>query len=83
MLLFVDIPEDQRLEAMQSAILLLPDVNRLSLYALLRFLADVASHSKENQVGTRLIIDTDGLNLMIACFLKIFYTVLPQVLRQL
>lgn len=44
------IPKELQLEAMQLAILLMPDENREVLQSLLFFLGDIAQHSEENQV---------------------------------
>lgn len=48
---YTDVPEDMRLEALQAAVMLLPDENRLVLQSLLLFLSDLAQHSSENQVN--------------------------------
>lgn len=45
-----DLPQHLRLEAMQKAILLLPDENREVLQTLLMFLYDIAMHCETNQV---------------------------------
>jgi hypothetical protein len=45
-----DLPPEVRLEALQSAIMLLPDENRHVLLSLLYFLFDMAEHSHLNQV---------------------------------
>ncbi|XP_046405223.1 rho GTPase-activating protein 7 isoform X2 [Ischnura elegans] len=47
---FQHVPEGQRKEAIQCLLLLLPDENREVLQTLLDFLAQVASHSSENQM---------------------------------
>lgn len=47
---FTDLPKDVRLEAVQSAVLLLPDENREILYALLEFLTLVAANAEQNQM---------------------------------
>lgn len=44
------IPEELRLEAVQAAILLMPDENREVLQSLLEFLQEVCKHSTENQM---------------------------------
>jgi hypothetical protein len=49
-ILFIDLPVADRLEAMQRAIILLPDENREVLHTLLHFLRDVAKHADVNQV---------------------------------
>lgn len=41
------------MEAMQAAILLMPDPNREALQTLLLFLNEVAANSERNQVNTR------------------------------
>ena len=46
----LDIPKELRLQAMQLAIILMPDENRDVLQTLLEFLNDVASHSRINQM---------------------------------
>ncbi len=46
----VDVPVGQRLNALQAAVMLLPDENRQVLQSLLLFLYDMAQHSSENQV---------------------------------
>lgn len=46
-----DLPVEHRLEALQCAILMLPDENREVLMVLLTFLADVAANSHLNQVS--------------------------------
>jgi hypothetical protein len=52
MVVFVaDIPVELRLEAMQNAVLLLPDENREALQTLLFFLNDIAYYSDANHVS--------------------------------
>ncbi|XP_017576293.1 rho GTPase-activating protein 7 isoform X3 [Pygocentrus nattereri] len=46
-------PEDQRLQAVRAAVLLLPDENRETLQTLLCFLNDVTVNVKENQMTCR------------------------------
>ena len=46
------IPSNSRMEAMQAAILLMPDPNREALQTLLLFLNEVAANSERNQVKT-------------------------------
>lgn len=46
----VDVPKDQRLQAIKAAIMLLPDENREVLQTLLYFLSDVAAAVDENQM---------------------------------
>ncbi|XP_075148117.1 rhoGTPase activating protein isoform X2 [Haematobia irritans] len=48
--IFQHLPPDVRLDAIQSAVLLLPDENREILYALLEFLTLVAANSQYNQM---------------------------------
>ncbi|CAF3420018.1 unnamed protein product [Rotaria socialis] len=48
---FMKINNERRLLALQYAILLLPDENRLVLHLLLSFLNDVSRHSKTNQMS--------------------------------
>ncbi|KAK8742350.1 hypothetical protein OTU49_001821 [Cherax quadricarinatus] len=48
--IFQYLPAEHRLEALQCAVLLLPDENREVLMALLTFLADVAANSHLNQM---------------------------------
>ena len=48
-----DLPNEHRLEALQCAVLMLPDENREVLMALLTFLADVAANAPLNQVRER------------------------------
>lgn len=45
-----DVPKDQRLQALQAAIMLMPDENREVLQTLLCFLSDVTSSVEENQM---------------------------------
>lgn len=45
------VPEDLRLEAIQAALMLMPDENREVLQALLEFLYEVCQHSGVNQVS--------------------------------
>ncbi|XP_071534393.1 uncharacterized protein [Panulirus ornatus] len=49
--IFQYLPAEHRLEALQCAVLLLPDENREVLMALLTFLADVAANSHLNQMN--------------------------------
>ncbi|XP_036439464.1 rho GTPase-activating protein 7 isoform X2 [Colossoma macropomum] len=46
-------PEDQRLQAVRAAVLLLPDENRETLQTLLCFLSDVTANVRENQMTCR------------------------------
>lgn len=46
----VDVPKDQRLQAVQAAIMLMSDENREVLQTLLCFLSDVTSSVEENQM---------------------------------
>ncbi len=46
----VDVPRELREQAMQLAIILMPDENRESLQTILAFLNEFASFSSENQV---------------------------------
>jgi hypothetical protein len=46
-----DVCPEERLDALQAAILLLPDENREVLQCLLSFLADMALSAAENQVN--------------------------------
>ena len=46
-----DVPEEERLAALQCTCMLLPDENREVLQSLLLFLSDMASHSHLNQVS--------------------------------
>ncbi|XP_054085597.1 uncharacterized protein LOC105212429 isoform X2 [Zeugodacus cucurbitae] len=48
--IFQHLPKDVRLEAVQCAVLLLPDENREILYALLEFLTLVAANAEQNQM---------------------------------
>ncbi|GAB6028696.1 hypothetical protein CHUAL_004520 [Chamberlinius hualienensis] len=48
--IYQHVAEEARLEALQAALVLLPDENREVLQALLSFLNDVANRSKENQM---------------------------------
>uniref|UniRef100_T1PIF9 RhoGAP n=1 Tax=Musca domestica TaxID=7370 RepID=T1PIF9_MUSDO len=48
--IFQHLPTEVRLDAVQSAVLLLPDENREILYALLEFLTLVAANSQYNQM---------------------------------
>jgi hypothetical protein len=48
----IKITNERRLLALQYAILLLPDENRLVLHLLLSFLNDVSKHSKTNQMSS-------------------------------
>ena len=47
----VDCPSEHRLEALQAAVMLMPDENREVLQSLLLFLSDMAQYSEENQVS--------------------------------
>lgn len=47
---FLDVPKDQRLQAVQAAIMLMSDENREALQTLLCFLSDVTSSVEENQM---------------------------------
>lgn len=49
-LFFADVPKDQRLQAVQAAIMLMSDENREVLQTLLCFLSDVTSSVEENQM---------------------------------
>ena len=46
----LDVPPEHQLDALQKAIILLPDENREVLQSLLLFLHDIALHSDTNQV---------------------------------
>lgn len=46
----VDVPKEQRLQAVQAAIMLMSDENREALQTLLCFLSDVTSSVEENQM---------------------------------
>uniref|UniRef100_A0A2R5LMZ0 Putative rho gtpase-activating protein 7 isoform x2 n=1 Tax=Ornithodoros turicata TaxID=34597 RepID=A0A2R5LMZ0_9ACAR len=48
--IFQHIPEEYRLDALQAAILLIPDENREVLESLLIFLDDICRHAQENQM---------------------------------
>jgi hypothetical protein len=48
---FLDVPKELRLGAMQAVVLLMPDENREALQTLLLFLHDVAQKSSVNQVN--------------------------------
>ncbi|EDW67953.1 rho GTPase-activating protein 7 isoform X2 [Drosophila virilis] len=48
--IFQHLPADVRLDAVQCAVLLLPDENREILYVLLEFLTIVAANSQQNQM---------------------------------
>uniref|UniRef100_UPI00358FC46C rho GTPase-activating protein 7-like n=1 Tax=Myxine glutinosa TaxID=7769 RepID=UPI00358FC46C len=47
------VPKEQQLQALQAAVLLLPDESRESLHTLLCFLSDVAAASAENQMSPK------------------------------
>ena len=49
-----DVPNEERLELLKCAILLLPDVHRETLQCLLLFLSDMAKHSEHNQASSQL-----------------------------
>ncbi|XP_076055678.1 rhoGTPase activating protein isoform X2 [Oratosquilla oratoria] len=49
--IFQYLPAEHRLEALQCAVLLLPDENREALLALLTFLSDVAASAHHNQMN--------------------------------
>ncbi|XP_078369668.1 stAR-related lipid transfer protein 13-like isoform X8 [Oculina patagonica] len=51
--IFSSIPSDSRMEAMQAAILLMPDPNREALQTLLLFLNEVAANSETNQMNEK------------------------------
>lgn len=46
----LDMPANSRMEAMQAAVLLMPDPNREALQTLLLFLNEVAANCETNQV---------------------------------
>ena len=46
-----DVPHEHRQEALQAAVVLMPDENRHVLQSLLLFLSDMAEHADENQVS--------------------------------
>ncbi|XP_071951332.1 rho GTPase-activating protein 7-like isoform X2 [Antedon mediterranea] len=48
--IFTSMPKDQRLSALQAAVMLLPDENREVLQSLVLFLSDIATHSQTNQM---------------------------------
>ena len=48
--IFLDVPKEQRLQAVRAAILLMPDESREVLQTLLYFLRDVTSLVEENQM---------------------------------
>ncbi|KAK6740351.1 hypothetical protein RB195_008673 [Necator americanus] len=48
--IFIHVPENERLLALQYAILLLPDENREALQTLMFFLSDVSKHSDANSM---------------------------------
>ncbi|KHJ86182.1 RhoGAP domain protein, partial [Oesophagostomum dentatum] len=48
--IFIHVPENERLQALQYAILLLPDENREALQTLLLFLSDVSKHAENNSM---------------------------------
>lgn len=47
-----ELPEDQRFEAIQMALMLMPDENREALQVLLQFLHTIAENSDSNQART-------------------------------
>ncbi|XP_070197545.1 serine-rich adhesin for platelets-like isoform X2 [Littorina saxatilis] len=49
--IFAHVPKEQRLEALQTAVILLPEENREVLHCLLLFLGDIAQHSDEHQMN--------------------------------
>lgn len=49
--IYTHVPPSQRLEAMQAAILLLPDENREVLQSILLFLSDISSHQADHQMN--------------------------------
>ncbi|XP_012946187.1 rho GTPase-activating protein 7 [Aplysia californica] len=49
--IYTHVPLDKRFEAIQAAILLLPDENREVLQSLLLFLWDIATHESEHQMN--------------------------------
>ncbi|XP_020905172.1 rho GTPase-activating protein 7 isoform X2 [Exaiptasia diaphana] len=51
--IYSDIPEELRIEALQGAILLMPDENREALQTLLLFLNEVAANSSQNQMNEK------------------------------
>ncbi|KAK5984482.1 Rho-GAP domain-containing protein [Trichostrongylus colubriformis] len=48
--IFIHVPENERMLALQYAILLLPDENREALQTLLLFLSDVSKHAETNSM---------------------------------
>lgn len=69
MLLFSlpDLPVDVRYDAVQSAILLLPDEHREVLYTLLSFLGKVVSKASQNQMTAN--------NLAVCLAPSLFYSI--------
>ncbi|XP_059147333.1 uncharacterized protein LOC131935064 [Physella acuta] len=49
--IYTHVPQPQRLEAIQAAILLLPDENREVLQSILLFLSDISSHESDHQMN--------------------------------
>ncbi|KAH9519900.1 StAR- lipid transfer protein 13 [Bulinus truncatus] len=49
--IYTYVPQPQRLEAIQAAILLLPDENREVLQSILLFLSDISSHEADHQMN--------------------------------
>nr|KAI8756349.1 rho GTPase-activating protein 7 [Biomphalaria glabrata] len=49
--IYTYVPQPQRLEAIQAAILLLPDENREVLQSILLFLSDISSHESDHQMN--------------------------------
>ncbi|BFZ24549.1 hypothetical protein BsWGS_27588 [Bradybaena similaris] len=49
--IYMHVPPSQRLEAIQTAIVLLPDENREVLQSILLFLSDISSHEADHQMN--------------------------------
>ena len=56
MFLFLDLPESERIEAVQYCILLLDDENRDVLQCLLYFLHDIAQNNHIHKVRLQIIL---------------------------
>jgi hypothetical protein len=55
--MFLDLPESERIEAVQYCMLLLDDENRDVLQCLLYFLHDIAQNNHVHKVGLQLILN--------------------------
>ncbi|CAG5124821.1 unnamed protein product, partial [Candidula unifasciata] len=67
--IYMHVPPSQRLEALQTAIVLLPDENREVLQSILLFLSDISSHEADHQMNA---------NNLAVCFTPTVFQLGPQ-----